>query len=172
MSTERLIVDKRVLSQFSSKLAQVVSSIPVHPGASAAGTTKVAKLVSDAVSQGATLLGNGKFEQRGSLLTPQILSNTTTDMDIWHQETFGPVAVLIGFDSIQEAIGLANDSAYGLSASVFTADISKALSMAKKLESGAVHINSTTVHDEAHAPHGGAKGSGWGRFGVPWGRIT
>ncbi|EOO01142.1 putative salicylaldehyde dehydrogenase protein [Phaeoacremonium minimum UCRPA7] len=142
MSTERIIVDETVVNDFAAKLFDIVKKTTVHPGASPSNVSKVASLVSDALSQ---------------------------DMKIWGMETFGPVAVLVAFKSVKEAIELANDSEYGLSASIFTADIAKAIAIAKLLDSGAVHINSTTVHDEAHMPHGGTKASGWGRFGVPWG---
>lgn len=173
MSTERIIVDKAVIGLFENRLASLVRNATSNSsGASVANTSKVAAIVTDAVAQGARLLlgGSTNTMQNGLSLTPQILTKVTRDMDIWHTETFGPVAVLVGFETIEEAIDMANDSDYGLSASIFTADTSKALHIARLLDSGAVHINSTTVHDEAHAPHGGSKGSGWGRFGVPWGR--
>lgn len=171
MSTERIIVDEAVLEEFSAKLLSIVKKTETHPGASIANASKVASLISDAISQGARLLGGRSVQQQGSYLTPQIVTNVTRDMKIWSTETFGPVAVLIAFKSIKEAIKLANDSEYGLSASVFTSDTAKAIAIAKQLDSGAVHINSTTVHDEAHMPHGGSKASGWGRFGVPWGKY-
>ena len=171
MSTERIIVDETVVNDFAAKLFDIVKKTTVHPGASPSNVSKVASLVSDALSQGALLLGCGSVQQRGSHLTPLILTNVTRDMKIWGMETFGPVAVLVAFKSVKEAIELANDSEYGLSASIFTADIAKAIAIAKLLDSGAVHINSTTVHDEAHMPHGGTKASGWGRFGVPWGEY-
>lgn len=173
MSTERIIVDETVIDQFAERLADIVRKTTVLPGASTANTTKVATLITDAIAQGARpLLGGSASQQDGSRLAPQILTNVTRDMEIWRTETFGPVAVLVGFKSVEEAIDMANDSDYGLSASIFTADTAKALHIARLLDSGAVHINSTTIHDEAHAPHGGAKASGWGRFGVPWGTYS
>ncbi|MFZ0724298.1 MAG: aldehyde dehydrogenase family protein [Desulfobacterales bacterium] len=64
-----------------------------------------------------------------------------------------------------EAVAVANDTAYGLTAAVFTRDLSKALALAEQIESGIVHINDQTVHDEPQVPFGGMKDSGWGRFG-------
>jgi len=68
-------------------------------------------------------------------------------------------------DSDDEAVQVANDSEFGLSAAVFSRDIARAMSVAKRVESGICHINGPTVHDEAQMPFGGVKGSGYGRFG-------
>ncbi|KKP04923.1 AreB protein [Trichoderma harzianum] len=86
-------------------------------------------------------------------------------MMIWHTETFAPIALLIPFSTVDEAVALANHTAYNLSASAYTANIPLAIEIERRLESGSVHINSMTIHDEAHMPHGGVKESGWGRFG-------
>jgi acyl-CoA reductase-like NAD-dependent aldehyde dehydrogenase len=72
---------------------------------------------------------------------------------------------VLRFDTDEEAIRLANDSEYGLSAAVFSRDIGRALAVAQRIESGICHINGPTVHDEAQMPFGGVKGSGYGRFG-------
>jgi benzaldehyde dehydrogenase (NAD) len=68
-------------------------------------------------------------------------------------------------DSVDEAVRLANDSDYGLSAAVFTGDLARGLEIARRLESGICHVNGPTVHDEAQMPFGGVKASGYGRFG-------
>lgn len=159
------------MPQFAEKLSEVASKFEVNPGVSVENASKVASLVADAVDHGAKFLYGEKVEQQGSHLTPRILTNVTRDMNIWHTETFGPIALLVSFRSVDEAIDMANDCAYGLSASIFTANIPHAIALSRRLESGAVHINSMTIHDEAHLPHGGTKNSGWGRFGVPWGNI-
>ncbi len=72
---------------------------------------------------------------------------------------------MIEVNDEEEAIAVANDTAYGLSASVFTSDLTKGLAVAERIESGIVHINDQTVHDEPQVPFGGVKNSGWGRFG-------
>ena len=86
-------------------------------------------------------------------------------MRIYHEESFGPVAPVIRVGSIQEAITVANDTEYGLSAAVFGRDVNRALSVALQIESGICHINGPTVQDEAQIPFGGMKASGYGRFG-------
>ena len=88
------------------------------------------------------------------------------EMDVAREETFGPVTSLYPFDSMDEALRLANDTEYGLSAAIFTRDIDKALKFAREAEVGMVHINAPTLHDEPHVPFGGAKASGFGREGT------
>ena len=84
-------------------------------------------------------------------------------MKIFREETFGPVAALITVDDAEEAIAVANDSDYGLSAGIFTADEQRGMEVARRLETGMAHINDSSVNDEAHAPFGGVKNSGLGR---------
>lgn len=173
MSTERIFVSESVLDSFSHKLvaSSIEASKNVCPGASVEHTSKVMALLEDAWAKGAKILGGGEgARQDGSFLTPLILINVTREMKIWHTETFAPIALLIPFSTVDEAVALANDTTYGLTASVYTANIPLAIDIGRRLESGSVHINSMTIHDEAHIPHGGVKESGWGRFGVPWGK--
>ena len=127
------------------------------PNAMETTVTKVQGLVDDALKKGAKLeFGENKLKGGNKQhLEQMIVSNVTAEMDIYHTETFGPVSTLIEVDSIEEAIRVANDTEYGLSASVFSKDLSKAIQVAKRIDSGAVHINRTTVHDENSLPHGG-----------------
>jgi acyl-CoA reductase-like NAD-dependent aldehyde dehydrogenase len=173
MSTERILVSESVLDTFSEKLAASSREVSarVNPGISAEHVSRVVALLEDARAKGAKVLGGIEdVDQRGSYLTPRILVNVTREMKIWHTETFAPIALLIPFNTVDEAVALANDTAYGLTASVYTANVPLAIDISRRLESGSVHINSMTVHDEPHLPHGGVKESGWGRFGVPWGK--
>jgi acyl-CoA reductase-like NAD-dependent aldehyde dehydrogenase len=126
------------------------------PSAMHATVVKVQGLVEDAVSKGAKLeVGDNKIKSGIRHLSQMIVSNVNADMDIYHTETFGPVSTLIEVESVEEAIRVANDTEYGLSASVFSKDLSKALQIARRIDSGAVHINGMTVHDENSLPHGG-----------------
>ena len=86
-------------------------------------------------------------------------------MRIYHEETFGPVAPIVVVDDVEEAIRVANDTRYGLSAGIMTNDFNQGLAIAERIESGIVHINDQTVNDEPQVPFGGVKDSGWGRFG-------
>jgi aldehyde dehydrogenase (NAD+) len=86
-------------------------------------------------------------------------------MEIYSEETFGPVAPLITFGSDDEAVSIANDTDYGLSAGVITADEERGLAVANRLRTGMAHINDSSVGDEPHVPFGGVKSSGLGRHG-------
>jgi benzaldehyde dehydrogenase (NAD) len=86
-------------------------------------------------------------------------------MPLFREESFGPQVSITRVNSVDEAVRLANDTDYGLAASVFTRDLAKGLDVAKRIESGICHINGPTVHDEAQMPFGGMKASGYGRFG-------
>ncbi|CAG9957076.1 unnamed protein product [Clonostachys rosea f. rosea IK726] len=169
MSTERIIVHASVIEKFSEKLAETATNMKIQPGASEEQVSKVKKLVTDSLDRGAKLLFRESIETQKSHMSPLVLTDVTRDMPIWRQETFAPVVILVPFTTLDEAVELANDSDYGLSSSIFTASIGRGIEIARRLDTGAVHINSMTVHDEAHLPHGGSKDSGWGRFGVPWG---
>jgi acyl-CoA reductase-like NAD-dependent aldehyde dehydrogenase len=159
MSTEKIIVMKSVANEFRKVLLATAKNMTAMSGPNAMETTvtKVQGLVDDALKKGAKLeFGENKLKGGNKQhLEQMIVSNVTTEMHIYHTETFGPVSALIEVDSIEEAIRVANDTEYGLSASVFSKDLSKAIQVAKRIDSGAVHINGTTVHDENSLPHGG-----------------
>jgi acyl-CoA reductase-like NAD-dependent aldehyde dehydrogenase len=89
----------------------------------------------------------------------------TAEMRIYHEESFGPVAPVIRVRDVKDAIRIANDTEYGLSAAVYGRDVNRALAVAKQIESGICHVNGPTVQDEAQIPFGGMKASGYGRFG-------
>ena len=183
MSTEKIIVMKSVANEFRQALLTTAKNMAgmSGPNAMEATVTKVQGLVDDALKKGAKLeFGENKLKSGKQHLNQMLVSNVTKDMDIYHTETFGPVSALIEVDTVEEAIEVANDTEYGLSASVFSKDLSKAIQVAKRIESGAVHINGMTVHDENSLPHGGNhllklllisgwKKSGYGRFGSKYG---
>ncbi len=116
-----------------------------------------------ALREGAKALCGAKYE--GLCYYPTVLTNLKPGSPFLREETFGPVVSIIEVKDEEEAITIANDTMYGLSASVFTRDIPKGLAIAERIESGIVHINDQTVHDEPQVPFGGMKDSGWGRFG-------
>jgi acyl-CoA reductase-like NAD-dependent aldehyde dehydrogenase len=171
MSADRIIVDRKIAPVFREKFAAktatlkaAASGAPLAGMVDPAAAARVARLVGDAVAQGATALP-AQPAVDGNILQPALVDGVTPDMDIYQQESFGPVVSLLRFDTDEEAIRLANDSEYGLSSAVFSRDIGRAMAVAQRIESGICHINGPTVHDEAQMPFGGVKGSGYGRFG-------
>jgi benzaldehyde dehydrogenase (NAD) len=96
---------------------------------------------------------------------PTLLDRVTPEMQIYGEESFGPVAAIIRVEDEAEAISVANDTQYGLVASIFTSDIDRARKIAAQLETGTCHINGPTVYDDPTKPFGGVKASGFGRFG-------
>ena len=104
-------------------------------------------------------------EAEGPCYRPTVLAGVTPAMRIYHEESFGPVVGIVSVDGPDEAVRVANDTEYGLAASVFGEDVPTALDLARRIESGICHVNGTTVHDEPQMPFGGVKASGFGRFG-------
>ncbi len=120
-------------------------------------------LIEDAVGKGAQVLAGGKAE---SVLMPAtVVDNVTADMSLYRDESFGPVVAMIRARDEADAVRIANDSEYGLSASVFTKNAARGLKVARQIHSGICHVNGPTVHDEAQMPFGGVGASGYGRFG-------
>ncbi|KAI1827794.1 aldehyde dehydrogenase [Xylaria intraflava] len=169
MSTERIIVHKKVSEAFQGKLREAVSKMwpeaLVHINELAVEKNK--KLVQDAVNKGASPLTGDDINivtLTGTRLQPTVLAKVTPDMDIYKLESFGSTVSILEVESEEEALRIANDTEYGLSSAVFTEDLRTGLRFAKNIEAGAVHINKMSVHDEVALPHGGAKASGYGRF--------
>ena len=173
MSTERLVVVDSVADAFAQRLAEFVATLPVGDPRTGtvflgsvvdeASAVKVEALIADAVSKGATLLGGGP--RKGTIMPASILDRVTPEMTIYAEESFGPVVAMIRVKDAEEAIRVANDTEYGLSAAIFTRDVARGLALAQRVESGICHVNGPTVHDEAQMPFGGMKSSGYGRFG-------
>jgi acyl-CoA reductase-like NAD-dependent aldehyde dehydrogenase len=173
MSTERLVVDRSVAGPLADKLAGRARSLvvgdPHDPGTQIGplvnrdAVRRVDELVQDAVGKGAQVLSGGRAD--GPAYVPTVLRGVTPQMRIYHEESFGPVISIVEVEGEDEAVRVANDTEYGLSSSVFTADARRGEAVARRLETGMCHINDTTVHDEPQMPFGGVKASGWGRFG-------
>jgi vanillin dehydrogenase len=174
MSTERVIVDEKVADQFGAKLAKRVATLPVgdpRKGDFVLGSVvgratveRVQQLVRDAVAKGAKVLCGGESAD-GTIMKGIVVDKVTPDMPLFREESFGPQVSITRVKSAEEAVRMANDTEYGLSAALFSRDIAKAIELAKRIESGICHINGPTVHDEAQMPFGGVKASGYGRFG-------
>ena len=124
--------------------------------------TRIEALIDDAVSKGAKVVAGGRSE--GTLMSATVIDGVNRDAHL-RRGSFGPVVSVVRVNDDDEAVRVANDTEYGLSAAVFSRDIARALEVAKRIESGICHINGPTVHDEAQMPFGGVKASGYGRFG-------
>jgi len=173
MSTERLVVDEAVADSFVAKLAARAVGLPLgdpRQGPVVLGSVidmatveRCNALIDDALAQGATLVCGGPAAD--TLMAATLLDHVTPTMRVYHEESFGPVKPIVRVRGEEEAVRVANDNVYGLSAAVFTRDTARGWRVAQRIDSGICHVNGPTVHDEAQMPFGGVKGSGWGRFG-------
>ena len=173
MSTERIIVVEAIADAFAEKFQAKVATMAVGdprlgqtPLGAVVDTKTVAhvrSLIEDAIASGAKQLNGG--DANGVLMPAHVIDHVTPDMKLFHEESFGPVVGIVRARDEAHAIELANDSEYGLSASVFTRDTARGLKVARQIQSGICHVNGPTVHDEAQMPFGGVKASGYGKFG-------
>ncbi|KAK9458882.1 aldehyde dehydrogenase domain-containing protein [Lipomyces oligophaga] len=173
MSTERVFVSRKILDRFMDLLLQSAEQMRTafgrYPQVSPQHAMKIYEMIRSACEQGATLEFGTLVKPTDSQIEVTILSNVDPTSDIYSEETFGPTFVVVPFDSETDMIEAVNTSRYGLTASVWTQDIMRGIKIARRIDSGAVHINDMTVHDESTLPHGGVKDSGYGRFGAEWG---
>jgi len=177
MSTERIVVVDSIADAFVEKLAAKAKTLvagdprkgntPLGSVVDPSAVQRIEQLVKDAVSKGAVLAAGGRVE--GTIMDATVLDNVSPSMRIYGEESFGPVVTVVRVGSIDEAVRVANDTEYGLSSAVFGKDTTRAMAVARRIESGICHINGPTVHDEAQMPFGGVKASGYGRFGGTWG---
>ena len=173
MSTERIVVERAVAEPFAELLAARASALivgdprdpstQIGPLINEAAVTRMGELVEDARGQGAQVLSGGEAD--GACYPPTVLLGVNSDMRVYSEESFGPLASIVVVDGVEQAIEVANDTEYGLAAAIFSENVPAALEIAQRIESGMCHINDATVHDEPQMPFGGVKASGWGRFG-------
>ncbi len=173
MSTERIIVVEAVaeafVDKFRAKVATLAAGDPgrgntplgavVGPGT----VLHVEALIADACAHGAVRLTGAAAD--GVIMPATVIDRVTPDMQLYREESFGPIVGIIRAADEDDAVRIANDCDYGLSAAVFTADVARGLTVARRIRSGMCHINGPTVHDEAQMPFGGVGASGYGRFG-------
>ncbi|HET8879569.1 MAG TPA: aldehyde dehydrogenase family protein [Arthrobacter sp.] len=169
MAAGRHIVHEDIYDEYVAALSEKANHLPVgdpKSGTVALGPViderqlqRVDGIVQDAVRAGATLAAGGTHD--GRFYQPAVLVDLDTDSPAWKDEIFGPVAPVMKFATVDEAVALANDNEYGLSIGIL-GDVGLAMTIADRLDSGKVHINEQTVSDEANSPFGGTKNSGNG----------
>lgn len=175
IAANRFYVDAKVAERFSTMLAQAMGAMPIGPGLdpevkvgpviNAPAREKMADLVKSAVSDGARVLTGGSAPDRpGSFYLPTVLAGVPPDEKMLKEEIFGPIAPVVTFRSVDEAIEFANRTDRGLAAYVYTRDLARGLKVAEAIESGMVGLNRGFISDPA-APFGGVKQSGLGREG-------
>jgi succinate-semialdehyde dehydrogenase/glutarate-semialdehyde dehydrogenase len=179
ISPNRIYVHRSILNRFTEVLEERVrkmrvgngleEGISIGPLVDAPSLQKVDRQVKDAVGKGAQLRVGGSRVlsdglDRGFFYAPTVLTGVTADMEIYTNETFGPVAPVIPFDSEDEVLALANDTTYGLAAYVYTQNLGRAMRMFEGLHYGIIGINDINP-TAAAAPFGGMKHSGLGREG-------
>ena len=176
MSVEKVLVQEKVYDEFLKGFVARAAKLKtgntsdkanvIGPLINDRQAERVKHQIEDAVAKGAKIVIGGGI--KGRFVEPTIVTNVTSDMDIWRDETFGPVAVVTCFKNDAQAIAMNNDTEYGLSAGIISEDEHRAMDIAKYLETGMCHINCSSINDEAHAPFGGTKASGLGRYGGRW----
>jgi aldehyde dehydrogenase (NAD+) len=173
MSTERIIIEKKIADRFTEKLKERALALPmgdptnpataIGPLINQRAVDLVHAHVQEAVAGGAELVCGGQYDNL--VYHPTIVTDVKQDMRLFTDQTFGPVAPIVVVNDAEEALAVANNSKYGLSSGIITNDFTRALDIAMRLETGMVHIGDQTVNDEPQVPFGGVKGSGYGRFG-------
>jgi benzaldehyde dehydrogenase (NAD) len=174
MASGRHIVHRKVADAYAEILAKKARALPVGdpfreqvaigPLINERQLARVDKIVKDTVSSGAQLLAGGTH--KGPFYYPTVLHRVRPSMPAYDLEIFGPVAPIVVAEDDEDAVRLANDTEYGLSAAVQTGSLERGLRIARKIRSGMVHINDQTIHDSAGIPFGGRGVSGNGsRFG-------
>ncbi|MGX1101157.1 aldehyde dehydrogenase [Amorphus sp. MBR-141] len=173
MTTGRIVVDERIADDFVARLAARAAELSVGdptirgdcvigPLIGSGAGERIHALIEDAVAKGATVVTGGGSS--GAQMSATIVDHVTAAMRIYDEETFGPCTVVVRAKDTEDAIRIANDTEYGLSAAVFGRDVTRALDAAMRIDAGCCHVNGSTVQNEAQAPYGGMKASGYGRF--------
>lgn len=177
MASSRVIVHEEIRNDFLERMTGAISMI--RPGDLRDPQTIIGPILgekqrdrirghlADATEKGATIIAGGTWEK--NCLEPTLLTGVTADMRIHREETFGPVVTIESVNDVPAALATANDTSFGLVASVFTEDLSLAMKMADQIHAGMVHINAMTVQQEPQVPFGGVGKSGFGREGLQTG---
>jgi succinate-semialdehyde dehydrogenase/glutarate-semialdehyde dehydrogenase/succinyl-CoA reductase len=173
IASKRFIVTKKIASEFIEEFVTKTEKLKVGdplsddtdigPLVNANSLSNIESLVAKSVRQGAEVVTGGeRTNNRGFFYRPTIMKNVSPKMDIATEEVFGPLAPVITVENEKDAMKIANDSKYGLGASIWTQDLEKAEMLSRTIESGIVTVNNVVVSDP-RVPFGGIKNSGFGR---------
>ena len=173
LCAKRFPVEAGVIEEFERRVGEIVGALrigdpldpatQVGPLAKPAFVDDIERQVQESIAMGARLVTGGhRIDRPGNYFAPTVLADVTPDMPVFREETFGPVMAIVRADSAEDAIALADDTRYGLAASVWTADMDRGLQLGRGIRSGALFINAVVVSDP-RLPFGGVKLSGYGR---------
>jgi acyl-CoA reductase-like NAD-dependent aldehyde dehydrogenase len=184
VAAKRLIVERGIYDRFLEILVQKVKALRLGPGSAPdtdmgplirpSQATELERQLQASIAQGARVVtgGHRRPDLGPTFFEPTVLTDVPLGSPVWREEVFGPVLPVVGADDVEQAIRLANDSAYGLSASIWTGDRARGEALARRLEAGAIQVNDATWHvGAAEVPHGGEKESGLGRTHGEWGLL-
>jgi aldehyde dehydrogenase (NAD+) len=176
ISINRHLVHESVYDEYVERLADRAARLPmgdprdeevlVGPVQNGSQRDQIVDLIERSVERGARVETGGDYADW--FVEPTVLSNVTNDMPVAREEHFGPVAPVIPFESVDEAVEMANDTEYGLSGSVHCEDEERAVEIARQLDTGMVHVNDQPLNDEPHVAFGGVNDSGIGRYNGEW----
>lgn len=174
MSVDRVIVDRSIAEEFTDRFAEKVAKLPtgdpkdgstfIGPQVNQRSADRQYGLIEDAVSKGATVRAGGEKMDK-AVVPATVLTGITEDMRIFHEEIFGSATTVLPVDGPDEAVALANNTSYGLTAGVISENLQEGIKVAQRLKTGIAHVNDQPVQDEPMAPFGGIQQSGYGKFG-------
>jgi vanillin dehydrogenase len=176
MSANRVLVHESIFDDFVERYVAKVSTLKVGnprdedtiigPLITSKQAENLNAMVDQAIADGARAAIRG--EVNGGVFDPVVLVDVHPDMDVAQKELFGPVVSVIPFKTDDEAVEIANNSDFGLSGAVHTSDIDRGVTLARRVQTGMIHVNDCTIHDEPIVAFGGEKQSGLGRLNGPW----
>jgi aldehyde dehydrogenase (NAD+) len=176
MAANRVLVHRGVYEEFLDRYVAKVASLPVGdpndpatfvgPLINQKQADALNEQVEAGIAEGARAVLRGAVT--GTLFAPTVLVDVTPDMSVMRDELFGPVACVMPFDDEDQAVAIANDTPSGLSGAIHTRDLEHGVELAKRIETGMIHINDITIHDEPIVAFGGEKRSGLGRLNGEW----
>jgi aldehyde dehydrogenase (NAD+) len=176
MIINRFIIHKDKHDEFVEKFVERAKALPygdprdpktvIGPLVNQRQLEKAVSVIEEAKRAGVNMALEGKRD--GNVLTPYVFTGVDNASQLAQTELFAPIATIIKADTDEQAIGMASETEYGLSSSIFTTDLERGEEFALQIESGMTHINDQTVNDSPNIPFGGNKASGNGRFGNPW----